>query len=177
MMDYTEIHLSNNAETLKEIYFPDKSHRYFFGPKTIRQSIYFLLGLIGFYLWVKDLITKEFHMYNVIGILICSYLIYDYFRMAYPKYKWKKSIDEFIQTSSKITDLRLQYNNDFFTHFQDKDSMQVEWTSITQAIINEKFISLRTETNHFLLPRGAMKEEEFQSLSEVVKSRVENYET
>ncbi|MFY7942995.1 MAG: hypothetical protein ACOVNZ_00355 [Crocinitomicaceae bacterium] len=169
----TEIQLDVNIDDLRNIYFKENQQKYFFGPKTKKQSLYLILALIMYPFFVFYALNLKDNWLIVFGTIFFSLLIYDYWRVAKPIYSWKKSVERFLHESSKIKYLRFAYNDTYFIHSDDHKELKQNWELIEKATINDQLIWLYSDTD-VLLPKKAMSSDEFQALSDLIFEKVKN---
>jgi len=116
----TEIDLKTDLNDLREIYFRDNKQKYFFGPETKRQSIYLVLAIVIFPFFAVHALTlnSDNRWYFPLGCIFFSLLVYDFWKVASPIIKWKKSVLLFLEKAEKIKVLKLKYTDDLFGCFQ-----------------------------------------------------------
>ena len=132
----TEIDLKTDINDIRDIYFRGNKQKYFFGPETKRQSIYLVLAILIFPFFAVHALNSDNDWYFTLGCIFFSLLVYDFWKVASPIIKWKKSIIMFLDKAEKIKVLKLKYNDDFFMHIQDNQELKHEWGVIELAIIN-----------------------------------------
>ena len=171
----TEIRLKIEVNDIQEIYFRNDKRKYFFGPTTRRQSFYLLFAILIFPFFVMKTIGMEDDLYFIAGGMLFFWVIYDFWRVASPIIKWKKSVYTFLEKVKKTKVAMLSYNDIFFVHVQDSEQTKQNWTVIDRAVIMEDYIWLFSNTN-FLLPAKSMTKTEFDNLSITVMNKVKNVE-
>lgn len=111
--------------------------------------------------------------YFIFGSILLSLLIYDFIRAAKPIIKWRKSIQKFLTKLEKTEVVTFSYNDQYFIHVQDSDSIKQEWSVVESALISERYIWLFSNIN-ILLPKSAMTEAEYLGLSKMVLEKVKS---
>jgi hypothetical protein len=171
----TEIKLKVDVSELRSFYFENNEHRYFFGPNTKKQSTYLLLSLVVYPFYTIHTLNTKDQAFFMFGTILLSLIVNDYLKVALPIIKWKKSVETFLKEAEKIKDLRFIYSDDYVIHISDNQEIKQNWEIIEKAVINDRFIWLFSD-NNILLPKNAMKEEEYQALIELIKIKVKNVE-
>lgn len=171
----TEIKLTKDIDNLRSIYYRNNDQKYFFGPKTKKQSLYMLIAIIVFPFFAIYTLSIDDSWFFILGSVFLSLLIYDYWRVAKPIIDWKKSVESFLKKTALVNDLRFKYNEEYFVHIQDQEELKQNWEIIEKAIINNEFIWLLSDTN-VLLPKKSMRSSEFQTLSTLISEKVKNVE-
>lgn len=174
-MTTKEIILKTDINDIREIYFRGNKQKYFFGPETKRQSVYLVLFIVIYPFFAVHALQSNDRWYFVFGSIFFSFLVYDFWRVAKPIIKWKKSILSFLKRIEKVEVMKLKYNDDYFIHIEDNKELKQEWSVIDRALINDRFIWLFSNTN-ILIPRSSMSEDEFIALSKTVMNKVKNVE-
>jgi hypothetical protein len=170
-----EIRMKYDVQDLRSIYYKDNDQKYFFGPKTKKQSIYLLIAIITYPFFALYALNTHDSWFFVLGSVFFSLFCYDFWRVAKPIMDWKKSVESFLKIAEKTEDLRFQYNENFFIYTQDQEELKQNWEVIEKAIVNEQFIWLFSDKN-ILLPKSSMTESEYQALMDLVLSKVKNVE-
>ncbi len=172
----TEINLKIDADALRAIYFRDNRQKYFFGPETKRQSLYLVMAIVVFPFLVMHALGSTYdRWYFVLGSIFFSLLVYDYWKVARPIIKWKKSILTFLEKVKQTQLLTFHYNDTFFVHTQDSVQLKQEWSLVERAIIDDQCIWLLSK-NTILLPKSSMNTDEFEALTATIMSKVKEVE-
>ncbi len=168
------IELNFNRKDFEDIYFKNKQADIFFSPQVKKSFILFLF--ISFLLISSvaySLITNENAWLIIVLFLSLSLAFYNYFIRASPIYKWRKSVIEYLNKNSQINHHRLILTKNALIISQDQIETITKWTVFTKAIIDENHVSL-VGTDNFLFPKSSMPAEDFEILSEIVRSRFKN---
>jgi len=169
----TEIILQKNIAELRKIYFGDKQGKFIFGPQTKRQSTYLLIALLIYPFFARYTLKTDDVWWFIWGTIFFSFFMYDFWKVAQPILRWKKSTEAFLNNAENIQDLRFEYNDTFYVHIEDQDVLKQEWSVVERAIINDQFIGLYSNT-HILLPSASMRPDEFTDLSKMVMEKCKN---
>ena len=171
----TEILLKVDIEDLKRIYFRDNEQKYFFGPKTERQSIYLVLAIVIYPVWVSYTLSANKLWQFVLGSIFFCLAIFSFWMVTRPIIKRKKAVLRFLHEAENVKTLKFQYNDQYLIHIQDDHQLKLEWGVIDRAVITDSYIWLFSTTN-ILLPKRSMSAEAYESLSEMIMSSVKNVE-
>lgn len=171
----TEIELKIDLEDLRSIYFRNNEHKYFFGPKTERQSIQLTVAVLIFPFFAVHALSSDDRWYFVLGCIFFSLIVYDFWSVAGPILKWKRLVLNFLKEVESVQQLKFMYNDVYFVHLQDKTELKQAWSVIDRAEITDRFIWLFSDRN-ILLPKNSMSQKEFELLSETVMKLVKNVE-
>lgn len=166
-----EIKLTKNIKEIRDIYYRNNNQKYYFGPNTVKQSLLFTIALIVFpffAMYTFNIENKWFFVSVLIGFIV---VCYSFWRVVKPIIVWKKSVENFLRRLASIDDFRFKYNEDHFIHIEGKEELKQNWDLIKQAVLNDKFIWLFSDTN-ILLPKSAMTENEYLALSKLISDKV-----
>lgn len=170
--DQIEIRLKVDIADLKDIYFGNREHVYFFGPKTKAQS----LGLVCAFILCPIIL---FHAISVKGGISYIFSIIGFFSAVgafwsavRPIIKWKKSVTAFLENAEQVKNLKVIFNNEFIHHIQDETETKLNWSIIERAIITNRFIELDASTSIFLA-KSSMTQEEYRILSDKIMEKVQ----
>ena len=168
----TEFHLKIDPVILREIYFEGGEQKYFFGPKTKKQSFLLVLSIAiyPFYFWYS--INLDDDWIFVWGTVLLSLFTYNFIEVAKPIIKWRKSVEAFLAKAERIRFLKVRYDAENFWHIDDELELKTAWSAMNHAVINLRYITLFSNENSFLLPRECMQEAEFEALSVVIMGNV-----
>ena len=167
----TEIKLTKNIKDIRAIYYRNNNQQYYFGPNTKKQSLLFTVVLILFPFFAIYTFNLE-NKWFFVSVLICFIVAcYSFWKVVKPIIVWKKSIENFLKRIEIIDDFRFKYNEDYFIHIEGKEELKQSWDLIKQAVLNDKFIWLFSDTN-ILLPKSAMSENEYLALSKLISDKV-----
>lgn len=171
-----EIQVKIDIDELRSIYFENNEHKYFFGPRTKKESFYFVFAILvyPFFAWYYLKHQEEFIF--ILGTIFFSLFIFDFIKIAKPIIKWRKSVEEFLVKVKKIQVLHIKYNQNGFIHMQDLRISKVNWSDVSSAYINERFIKIKTTQTTFLYPKKCMHPDQFNSLCQVILDNVKNVE-
>jgi hypothetical protein len=167
----TKINLNYTSNDLREIYFGEGHHKYFFGPETKRQSWMLVIALVLYPVFLVYSIQLEDNWLMIIGTIYLGLVMYDFQRKSRPIIYWKKSVEAFLARVDANTEHRLCYDEDSISFYQGDSEVKMLWSSIKKASINDSYIGLTAESN-LLFPKNCMTENEFQLLNKVVKKKV-----
>ena len=167
----TKINLNYTSNDLREIYFGEGHHKYFFGPETKRQSWMLVIALVLYPVFLVYSIQLEDNWLMIIGTIYLGLVMYDFQRKTRPIIYWKKSVEAFLARVDANTEHRLCYDEDSISFYQGDSEVKMLWSSIKKASINDSYIGLTAESN-LLFPKNCMTENEFQLLNKVVKKKV-----
>lgn len=172
-MARTVIHMKYNEEDLKSIYFQAGEHRIFFGPRTKKQSIYLLIVLLGYpFVLYKAIQDADYFLLISVNLLFIL-LIFNFRKVARPIVQWRNSVNQFLDKSSKIKDLRLEYDQTGFTHVQDEEIWELTWKQVNKAELTDRYICLYAEEN-VMLPKSSMTPDQYTQLAKTVVKQVKN---
>ena len=167
----TKINLNYTSNDLREIYFGEGHHKYFFGPETKRQSWMLVIALVLYPVFLVYSIQLEDNWLMIIGTIYLGLVMYDFQRKTRPIIYWKKSVEAFLARVDANTEHRLCYDEDSISFYQGDSEVKMLWSGIKKASINDSYIGLTAESN-LLFPKNCMTENEFQLLNKVVKKKV-----
>lgn len=171
-----EINLKVDVVELRNIYFRDNRQKYFFGPGTKRQSLYLVVAIAVFPFFVMHALNSTYdRWYFVLGSIFFSLLVYDYWKVARPIIKWKKSILNFLEKVKHTQTLTFHYNETYYIHTQDSQQLKQNWSAVEQAIIDDQCIWLLSDKN-ILLPKSSMRNDEYNALSQTIMNQVQHVE-
>lgn len=169
----TEIKLKFDLVDLRDIYFGERHQIYFFGPRTKRQSVFFVIALIGFpFLSWYSLQSKDNVLFFFAAVIL-AFLSYDFWRVSQPIIKWKKSVEFFLKKTATVKEAKIIYTDEYISYSQDGDETKLNWGIVSQATINDRSIVLSGSSN-LIFPRSAMSQPEFNTLSKAVMTYVAN---
>lgn len=168
----TEITLKIDLEELRDIYWGNGYQRYFFGPATKKESAWLVFSILvyPFFAWYS--IRLEDYIWFVFGTVFFVLLVYRFVDVARPIIAWKKSVIDFLNRSEQIKVLKLLYTDEYIIHREDEKDVKMNWSAITHASINDRYISFEQERNYFLIPRKSLTAAEFAALSEMLLKNV-----
>jgi hypothetical protein len=167
----TKINLNYTSNDLREIYFGEGHHKYFFGPETKRQSWMLVIALVLYPVFLVYSIQLEDNWLMIIGTIYLGLVMYDFQRKTRPIIYWKKSVEAFLARVDANTEHRLCYDEDSISFYQGDSEVKMLWSGIKKASINDSYIGLTAESN-LLFSKNSMTENEFQLLKKVVKKKV-----
>lgn len=166
-----EINLNYTSNDLRDIYFGEGHHKYFFGPDTKRQSWMLVIALALYPIFLVYSIQLEDNWLMILGTIYLGLVMYDFQRKTRPIIYWKKSVEAFLARVDANTEHRLCYDEDSISFFQGDTEVKMLWSGIKKASINDSYIGLTAESN-LLFPKNSMTENEFLMLKKIVKKKV-----
>lgn len=172
----TEISVKIDMDDLREIYWGEGYQRYFFGPTTKRQSLFLVIAGIIYPFFAWQTIRLEDDTLFVLGSAAMGFFIYGFLKVAQPVIKWKKSVTTFLANTGKIKTLKILYTDEYIIHKQDDTEIKMNWSTITRALITDRFISFEKSPDTFLVPKKSITEAEFQSLATILMEKVQHVE-
>lgn len=167
-----EITLKVDIADLRDIYFGNREHVYFFGPKTKAQSI----GLVCAFIlcpiiWLHAVTVNggTSYAFSIIGFFGA---VGAFWSAARPIIQWKKSVNTFLENAEQVRILKVIFNEEYIHHIQDETETKFNWSVIERATITDRFIDLHANTTIFL-PKSSMTPEEYQVLSDKIMEKVQ----
>ena len=168
------IELNFVRKDFEDIYFRDKQADIFFNPQIKNSFLLFLLVLLLFFSSIAySLLTNDNAWLIIVLFISLSLAFYNYFIRATLIFKWRKSVIEYLDKNAQIKHHRLTLTQNALIVSQDQIETITKWTVFTKAIIDENHVSL-VGTDNFLFPKKSMHAEDFEILSEIVRSRFKN---
>ena len=167
----TEINLNYQSKDLREIYFGEGHHKYFFGPETKRQSWMLVIALGLYPVFLVYSIQLEDNWLMILGTIYLGLVMYDFQRKTRPIIYWKKSVEAFLERVDNNSEHGLKVDEDSVTFIQGDTETILQWSIIKRASINAYYIGLTADSN-LLFPKNSMTEKEFDELKKIVKRKV-----
>ena len=167
----TEINLNYQSKDLREIYFGEGHHKYFFGPETKRQSWMLVIALVLYPFFLVYSIQLEDNWLMILGTIYLGLVMYDFQRKTRPIIYWKKSVEAFLERVDNNPEHRLVFNEENVTFIQGDTETILQWSIIKRASINVDYIGLTADSN-LLFPKNSMTDKEFDELKKIVKRKV-----
>ena len=167
----TEINLNYQSKNLREIYFGEGHHKYFFGPETKRQSWMLVIALGLYPVFLVYSIQLEDNWLMILGTIYLGLVMYDFQRKTRPIIYWKKSVEAFLERVDAHVQHRLCYDEDSISFYQGDTEVKMLWSGIKKASINDAYLGLTAESN-LLFPKNSMTEKEFDTLKKYVTRKV-----
>ena len=167
----TEINLNYQSKELREIYFGEGHHKYFFGPETKRQSWMLVIALVLYPFFLVYSIQLEDNWLMILGTIYLGLVMYDFQRKTRPIIYWKKSVEAFLERVDNNPEHRLVFNEENVTFIQGDTETILQWSIIKRASINVDYIGLTADSN-LLFPKNSMTDKEFDELKKIVKRKV-----
>ncbi len=167
----TEINLNYQSKDLREIYFGEGHHKYFFGPETKRQSWMLVIALGLYPVFLVYSIQLEDNWLMILGTIYLGLVMYDFQRKTRPIIYWKKSVEAFLERVDNNSEHGLKIDEDGITFIQGDTETILQWSIIKRASINADYIGLTADSN-LLFPKNSMTDKEFDELKKIVKRKV-----
>ena len=167
----TEINLNYQSKDLREIYFGEGHHKYFFGPDTKRQSWMLVIALVLYPFFLVFSIQREDNWLMIIGTIYLGLVMYDFQRKTRPIIYWKKSVETFLERVDNNSEHSLKVDEDSITFIQGDTETILQWSIIKRVSVNANYIGLTADSN-LLFPRNSMTEKEFDTLKKFVTRKV-----
>ncbi len=167
----TEINLNYQSKDLREIYFGEGHHKYFFGPETKRQSWMLVIALGLYPVFLVYSIQLEDNWLMILGTIYLGLVMYDFQRKTRPIIYWKKSVEAFLERVDNNSEHGLKIDEDGITFIQGDTETILQWSIIKRASINADYIGLTADSN-LLFPKNSMTDKEFDELKKIVKKKV-----
>ena len=171
-MEQTEITLKVDIHDLKDIYFGNREHVYFFGPKTKTESLGLVCALVLCPIILLHGITTKLGFSYAFSIIGFFSAIIAFWSAARPIIQWKKSVNTFLESAKLTQRLKVIYNDEFIHHIQDETETKLNWSVIERATITDRFIELHASTTIFL-PKSSMTLNEYRILSDKIMEKVQ----
>ena len=173
-MEDLVIELSFNPENFREIYYTN-GQSYLFTHKPTRSLI--VIAILSALLTVA-VYFLSFRFPGIswlIGLgLLATFSLTVYAIMAIVKFaRWKRATESFLKDLSQYNSYKiLATDNSIQVNLDTKTTID-RWSNIKSARIKENYILLYNETGPFyIFPAKSMKQEEFNQLKELVKTKV-----
>ena len=167
----TEINLNYQSKDLREIYFGEGHHKYFFGPETKRQSWMLVIALGLYPVFLVYSIQLEDNWLMILGTIYLGLVMYDFQRKTRPIIYWKKSVEAFLERVDNNSEHGLKIDEDGITFIQGDTETILQWSIIKRVSVNANYIGLTADSN-LLFPKNSMTDKEFDELKKIVKRKV-----
>lgn len=171
-METIRIEMKCAPEKLRELYFKNGEHIWFFGPRTRRESIGIVLlpiimgaSILSYTLYGRDDLL-------FIGSVICAMIAYSFSRAYFRIRRWTKDVLTFVENCVN-DEWFFSYDDHCFTQSINGVVMKREWSEVQSVEMQEgEFMSLKLENSHFFLPFCCMSTKQFSDLIELVREKV-----
>lgn len=171
-MKTIEINLTFRRADFEELYFRNGNENLFFSPTAKTQTyIFIFLGLLFFFFLGYFRITNESleNMLFICMLWILSAIILG--GKIYVVLKWKKSIKQFLDVTSKYKINKLILSETSISIIQDDKEHIEKWSEFKKADINDESIILYSIVN-YMFPRKSMTKEEYEFFKEIVRKKI-----
>lgn len=168
------IELNCDPEKLRTMYFQSGEDKWFFGPKTRKESIAILIMPLVLLLSIYLSRSQKREDLLFVGCMICVMLTYSFFRSFFRIRKWKRAVLKFIGESAN-SDIRFSYNDEGYTHTMNEHFLKREWKEVVASqIVDGEYITLSHEDAQTVVPACCIQPEEFTLLAETIREKVGN---
>jgi hypothetical protein len=166
-----EIQLTFRKEDFREIYFRKNNGHWLFNQTTKQSAIFLMLSLLGLSLSIFIPNKQTFSL--AITLLLFVILVIDFALKFNTYYKWRKHIEDFLDTQDKYEKYKLEISAQYLTLALDDVITIEKLDQIKLAEFNNQFISLTGSTT-YLIPRKSMTDIEFENLTIMLKDNIKN---
>ncbi len=169
----TKITLIFNRKDFEEIYSQNIEYNYFkssLTKKTFQSLIISSLLLIGFF---YHSFTQNSIQIQVIFIgAIFLYNQINFFTKALTIRKRRKEVSKYLNEIEKIKSHQLILTNETFQIIQESEKTIEKWVDFKLTEINDTYVFLLTNKEHYLIPKKSMTESEFGYLKTFLSKKV-----
>ena len=172
--DKKTIDLVFRRKDFEEIYFRNNQGNIYFGPNIKVPFLLLCIVVVTFLFALYHSISEDRYIVFTVISFFCLLLVgYSYSRQANQVWKWKKSINSYLNDLSLFKSHKIILTDTSFCLNQDAEETIEKWSEIKKAILKEDYIYLYGSQSYFF-PRKSMTEEDYKRLWDIVKDKIRN---
>jgi hypothetical protein len=177
-MEEIKIDLINGYENLKEFYYKNGNGSIFTCKDTkipiLKSGICLLVTIVLYFIAI---LSPQIGWIFLVAIFSVSsiILIIDTVKTCGQYLKWKHSVESILDKIKKYKVQQLKLTNDFIEVSNSDERFMDRWDAVKQATMKLDSILLNTDSRAtYIFPAKSMKPEEFVSLTNFIKAKIEN---